>query len=152
MPSSRTKKTDVNPLIGTWRLIRWCNQSDDGTETYPLGGDATGYICCSSDGFVFVHIMAADRTSYAVNDPFGGTPEEDTAAVKSHMSNAGPYEDRGNEVVHRVTHASCPNWVGSEQVRSIRLNGNQLELSAAAARFQGHLVTASVLWERAVSD
>ncbi len=33
-----------NPLVGTWRLIRWYNVSDDGETTYPLGKEATGYL------------------------------------------------------------------------------------------------------------
>lgn len=148
---SRTTEMSGTPLVGTWRLVRWYNLSEDGTETYPLGDDATGYISYSSDGFVFVHLMAANRVPYALNDPFGGTPEEDAAAVKSHISYAGPYEYRGCDVVHRVTQASCPNWVGSEQVRRIRFEGDRLELSAVGARFQGHQVTAYVLWERAAS-
>ena len=140
-----------NPLVGTWQLIHWYNVSDDGKNTYPLGEEATGYISYSADGFVFVHLMAANRLLYAVNDPFGGTPEEDTAAVKSHISYAGPYEYRGDVVTHKVTHASCPNWVGTEQVRQVRFDGDRLELSAAVAIFQGQAVTAYVLWERAAS-
>jgi len=149
--ASRSTETNDNPLVGTWRLVRWYNLAEDGTETDPLGRGATGYISYSSDGFVFVHLMAANRVPYAVNDPFGGTPEEDSAATKSHISYAGPYEYRETEVVHRVTHASCPNWIGSEQVRKIRFEGDRLELSAEGARFQGRVVTAYVLWERAAS-
>lgn len=149
MSESRCKETNDNPLVGTWQLVHWYNQTEDGTKIYPLGNDATGYISYSNDGFVFVHLMAAKRALYAVNDPFGGTPEEDAAAVKSHISYAGTYEYRGHDVVHRVTHASCPNWIGSEQVRRVRFDAENLELSATGARFQGHLVTAYVLWERA---
>ena len=135
--------------MGTWRLIRWSNVSDNGETTYPLGKEATGYISYSSDGFVFVHVMAANRPLYAVNDPFGGTLDEDAAAVKSHISYAGSYEHRGNVVTHNVTHASCPNWVGTEQVRTVHFEGGRLELSATGARFQGRTVIVYVLWERA---
>lgn len=139
-----------NPLVGTWQLIRWYNVSDDGEEMYPLGKEATGYISYSNNGFVFVHLMAASRAPYAVNDPFGGTLEENAAAVKSHISYAGRYEYRGDDVVHRVTVASCPNWVGTEQIRTVRFNDGRLELSATDARLQGRAVTAYVLWKRAV--
>ena len=151
MQGNETKEIASNPLVGTWRLICWYNVSDDGAKTYPLGEAATGYISYSNDGFVFVHLMAAKRPLYAVNDPFCGTLEEDAAAMKSHITYAGRYEYRGNDVVHLVTHASCPNWVGTEQVRTVRLDGGQLELSAAGARLQGRPVTAYVLWERALS-
>ena len=140
-----------NPLVGTWQLICWYNATDDGEKFYPLGEAATGYISYSHDGFVFVHLMAAKRALYAVNDPFGGTPEEDTAAIKSQISYAGRYDYRGDSVTHNVTHASCPNWVGTQQLRNIRFDGDRLELSAPGARFQGREVTAYVLWERAAT-
>ncbi|MGB0749551.1 MAG: lipocalin-like domain-containing protein [Magnetospiraceae bacterium] len=138
-----------NPLLGTWRLIRWYNVPADGTRIFPLGEDASGYISYSEDGFVFVHMSAANRALFAINDPFGGTPEEESAAAKSHISYAGPFAYRGDEVVHRVTQASCPNWVGSEQVRRVRFEGDKLELSAVGVLFQGQVITAYVLWERA---
>ena len=138
-----------NPLVGTWQMIRWYNATDDGERFYPLGEEATGYISYSEDGFVFVHIMAAKRALYAVNDPFGGTPEEDAAAVKSHISYAGRYDYRGDSVTHKVTHASCPNWVGTQQHRKVRFDGDRLELSAPGALFHGREVTAYVLWKRA---
>ncbi len=138
-----------NSLIGTWRLISWYNELEHGLKLYPLGPNATGYISYSVDGFIFVNIMSADRLSYAVNDPFGGSLEEDAAATKSHISYAGPFEYREGQVVHHVTVASCPNWVGSEQVRKVRFLDDNLELSAAGARFQGQVVTAYVLWKKA---
>jgi len=137
------------PLTGTWSLRAWYNETADGRRIYPLGDDATGYISYSPDGFVFVHLMAADRSLYAVNDPFGGTAEEDTAAIKSQISYAGPYVFNGDQVIHHVTHSSCPNWVGTKQVRGVEFIGADLRLSAGGALFQGHQVTAYVDWRRA---
>ena len=136
-------------LTGTWSLLQWFNEDKAGQRHYPLGPDATGYISYSPDGFVFVHMMAASRAAYAVNDPFGGTPEEDSRAMKSQITYAGLYEVEGNKVIHRVTQASCPNWIGTEQVRDMAFVGDRLRLSAGGAVFQGQEVTAYVDWERA---
>jgi lipocalin-like protein len=138
-----------NPLIGTWRLVSWHNQFENGEKSYPLGENASGYISYSPDGFVFVHLIAAGRANYGANDPFGGTLKEDSAAMKSQISYAGPYEYKTDHVLHKVAAASCPNWVGSEQRREIRFVGPRLELSAAGAKMQGRTVKAIVLWERA---
>ncbi len=151
MQSGKTEEVGNDPLVGTWRLVRWYNVSEDGMETNPLGKEATGYLGYSGDGFMFVHLMAANRTLYAVNDPFGGTQEEDSAAMKSQITYAGSYEYRGFDVVHRVTHASCPNWVGTEQVREVNFKDGRLELSVIGAHLQGRPVTAYVLWERAAT-
>jgi hypothetical protein len=114
-----------------------------------LGADATGYISYSADGFVFVQMSARERMAYAINDPFGGTVEEDSAAVKSQIAYAGRYHVEGDTVIHRVTEASCPNWVGTEQHRKIQFTAEGLQLSAAGAVFQGQTVTAYVNWIRA---
>ena len=138
------------PLVGTWELLAWYNETADGRRIYPLGDRATGYISYSSDGFVFVHLSAAGRRLYTVNDPFGGTPEEDAAAMKSQITYAGRYRYNIGHVIHMVTQASCPNWVGTEQRRRVEFRGKELRLSANGALFQGEKVTAIVDWRRAV--
>ena len=137
------------PLTGTWALVAWYNKTQDGKRIYPLGERATGYLSYSPDGFVFVHLSAADRSLYSVNDPFGGTAEEDAAAIKSQITYAGPYEFHGDHVIHRVTQSSCPNWVGTKQRRMVEFRGEGLRLSAQGALFQGEEVTAIVDWQRA---
>jgi len=138
------------PLTGTWELVAWYNETADGRRIYPLGEAASGYISYSTDGFVFVHLAAAGRDLFAVNDPFDASEAEDSAAMKSHITYAGPYDFHGDHVIHRVAQSSCPNWVGTEQRRSVTLQGDRLRLSAANARFQGEVVTAIVDWKRAV--
>lgn len=139
----------TNPLIGTWNLVGWYNELANGEKFFPLGEDATGYISYSADGFVFVNIAARVRANYEVDDLFSGSVEEDSAAFKSQLSYAGTFTYRDGEVVHHVTASSHPNWVGTEQVRKVRLDGDKLELSAAGTLMRGQLGTAYVLWEKA---
>lgn len=136
-------------LVGTWELIRWYNEDASGQRFFPFGEYVSGYISYSPDGFVFVHMSANDRPHYANSDPFTGTPQEHQAAMISHITYAGTYTQDRDVVTHHVTQASCPNWVGSKQVRQVALNKDDLSLSAAGAKFQGHDVTAYVDWVRA---
>lgn len=138
-------------LVGTWSLLNWYNETGSGQRLHPLGEDATGYISYSQDGYDFVHMMARSRALFAVNDPFDGTIKEDSAAFKSQITYAGSYEFHGGHVIHRVTQASCPNWIGTEQVRQVEFIDKRLWLSAANASFQGQKVTAYVECERANS-
>lgn len=138
----------AHPLIGTWSLLSWYNETSTGERLYPLGEEASGYISYSQDGFVFVHMMSSGRASFAVNDPFGGSVTEDSGAFKSHITYAGPYEYHGQTVIHHVMQASCPNWIGTKQVREVSFPEGRLRLSAPNAVFQGHRVTAFVDWER----
>ena len=135
-------------LLGTWSLIAWFNETAGGERIYPLGKAATGYISYSQDGFVFVHMMAPDRAAFASNDPFCGTAAEDSAAFKSQITYAGRFTCAGDQVFHHVTQASCPNWIGSKQVRNVAFRDQRLRLSAEGAIFQGQAVTAYVDWER----
>lgn len=136
-------------IIGTWLLKSWYNELSDGSKIYPLGKDIKGYINYSNDGFVFVHIMKADRENYANDDPFTGTDAEDAAAIKSQISYAGPYEFIDGKLYHHAKVSSFPNWVGTDQIRDVKIEGDRLELNAVGARFQGNTVTAKLIWSRA---
>ena len=136
-------------LLGTWELISWHNDAADGTRHHPLGEDATGQIIYAADGHVSVALSAADRTPFAVNDPFGGTDAENAAAMRSHITYVGHFTLDGKAVIHHVHHASCPNWVGTRQRREVTFwpNGT-LQLSASDVLFDGQNVPATVLWKR----
>lgn len=135
-------------ILGTWNLVKWSNQLDDGTKIHPFGEDPTGYIHYAEDGHVFVHIMMGNRENYGGTDPFKGTSDEDAAAIKSQISYAGTYKFINGKIVHHVTISSFPNWVGGDQVRDFDIIDGQLHLSATGAQFQGQNVTATLIWKR----
>ncbi len=138
-----------NPLIGTWHLVSWHVETTSGEKAFPLGEDAKGYISYSRDGFVFVHIMSASRERYENDGLFCGSPEEDVAAINSQLSYSGPYDFQEGQVTHRVTISSHPNWVGTEQVRKVHIDGDQLELSVGGSQLQGFDGTTYVIWKKA---
>ena len=126
-----------NPLIGTWRLVRWAIAYDDGRpQSLPFGLEATGLIVYSGDGTMNACIARGQRPRLS-SDSVRSAPEaERLAAFESYFQYAGPYAIRGEpgkqQVVHSVTHALNPNFVGTEQVRDITFaDGGQLTLSAS---------------------
>lgn len=135
-------------ILGTWNLVKWSNQLDDGTEFFPFGEDATGYIHYAENGHLFVHIMMAGRENYSGSDPFKGTLEEDAAAMKSQITYAGTYEFIDDKIVHHVSMSSFPNWVGGDQVRDFEFVDEYLHLSVASAVFQGQTVSARLIWKQ----
>ncbi|MHA1559467.1 MAG: lipocalin-like domain-containing protein [Alphaproteobacteria bacterium] len=137
----------TNKLLGTWKLARWYNEAADGTITEPFGPDPVGFISYSHDGYMFAHLAITDRARYAANDMAAGTIDEDSAAMKSHVSYAGSYEIDGNHVVHHVELASFPNWTGTDQRRQIRFESGRLRLSAPF-EYDGAIVTAHAVWEK----
>lgn len=127
-----------NPLLGTWHLVRWDIQYGDGRPaSLPFGADATGLILYTTDGTMNACIARGQRAPLS-SDSVRSAPEaERLAAFESYFQYAGPYSIRGEpgrqQVVHRVTHALNPNFVGTEQVRDMAFadNGNRLTLSAS---------------------
>jgi hypothetical protein len=142
-----------NPFLGTWRLISWENRDAGGQLGYPLGPDALGYITYTADGYIFAQIMAAGRATLATQNPFGGVDAEAAAAARSHMSYCGKYEVRtggeNDEVVHRVAISDFPNWVGGEQLRFYKFEGEKLILSAPPFQTKKGEITTFLIWERA---
>jgi hypothetical protein len=94
-------------------------------------------ILYSADGHMCACI-ARGRRSKLSSDSVRSAPEaERLAAFESYFQYAGPYEVRGGpgeqQVVHTVTHALNPNFVGTQQVRTMAFAeaGRQLTLSAS---------------------
>jgi hypothetical protein len=137
-----------NPLLGTWRLVRWYNEAGDGTITEPFGPDPVGFISYSDDGHIFAHLAVADRARFAVDDMSAGSPAEDSAAMKTHVSYAGTYEYCGDHVMHHIKVASFPNWTGTDQRRDIYFEGDRLRL-VTSFTYGGETIAAHAVWEKA---
>ncbi|MEP6969451.1 MAG: lipocalin-like domain-containing protein [Betaproteobacteria bacterium] len=126
-----------NPLLGTWHLVRWDISYGDGRPTsLPFGADATGLILYSGDGTMSACIARSTRSPLASDSVRSAPVAERLAAFESYFQYAGTYRVRGEpgrqQVVHRVTHALNPNFVGTEQVRDMLFAGDgTLTLSAS---------------------
>jgi hypothetical protein len=133
-------------LVGVYELFSWEIRHESGEITYPLGPDAKGLISYSSDGFMFVHIMADNRVPHSSEDLFGGELSEIKNSATTHLSYCGPYEVQEDHVVHYVSVSSFPNWVGSEQRRKWEFKKNQLLLSAQGIQVGNEKVDAYLIW------
>jgi Lipocalin-like domain len=138
-----------NPLVGTWRLIRWENRSVDGQTTYPLGADAQGLIVYGEDGYMSVALMRRRRKAFDAGDLLRGTPEEKAKAAEEYVSYCGRYDFEGETVVHHVELSLFPNWVGVDQERLVEIDGGRLTLSTRPLLLDGIEQTAHLVWERA---
>jgi hypothetical protein len=110
-------------LVGAWRLLSWENRADDGQVSYPMGTDALGYL-------------------------LSGATEEKARAVEGFVAYAGRYSFHGDRVVHHVELSLFPNWVGSDQERSVELTGDRLTLSASPLLLAGKQQVPRLVWER----
>jgi hypothetical protein len=126
-----------NPLLGTWHLVRWgITYADGRAETLPFGADARGMILYASDGWMNACIARAGRTKLSSESVRSAPEAERLAAFESFFQYAGRYALRMSgdqqQVVHTVTHALNPNFVGTQQVRNVAFSDSgELTLSAS---------------------
>jgi hypothetical protein len=134
-------------LVGTYELLSWENRHASGETSYPLGPDAQGYINYTPDGYMFVHIMAANRKAYSSGDLFGGETSEVVDGANSHLSYCGTYRIENNEVVHTVNISSFPNWILTEQRRHFEFKNGKLFLSVQGLKIGNESVGAYLIWQ-----
>ena len=139
-------------LVGGWRLVSWENRATDGQVTYPMGIDALGALLYTADGRFSVTISRRGREGFAAGDLLSGTSEEKARAVEGFVAYAGRYSFHGDRVIHHVELSLFPNWVGSDQERSVELAGNRLILSASPLLLAGKLQVPRLIWERVDSS
>jgi hypothetical protein len=63
---------------------------------------------------------------------------------------AGTYSVDGNKVTHHVVASWRPDWIGSDQVRYIEINGKNLTIKTAPVTFSqtGKQIVSTLTFER----
>ena len=127
-----------NPLLGTWHLVCWDIRYGDGRPaSLPYGADATGMIMYTTDGRMSACIARGTRGRLSSDSVRSAPAAERLAAFESYFQYAGPYEITGEpgrqQVVHTVTHALNPNFVGTRQVRDMAFSEDAAQLTLSAS-------------------
>lgn len=138
----------MNPLVGTWRLISFEVQDQQGSVTQPFGQNPVGFITYTVEGHMSVQFGRADRPNLNVSDWWGATPTELAAAARDYFAYCGTYEYRDGEVMHRVELSLIPNWIGGTQVRLVALDGDTVTLSTPSLTVGGQQQVATLVWQR----
>lgn len=121
-------------LLGTsWELIRYQSEDKDGNMMYPLGEDAKGVIIFTVNSQLSVHITAADRETKVSQEKlelYNTEAEKEMARIGYH-GYSGPF-DLDEEKSVLTTHVKISvlsEYIGSDQNRSARIDGDNLYLS-----------------------
>jgi hypothetical protein len=114
----------MSQFVGAWKLIQQV-EIRDGNETFPRGENPTGLLIYLADGTMSVQLMRTDRGRF--NDM-----SSLQTALEEYLGYYGRYtvDEAASIVVHHVEGCSFPRWIGTDQVRRYRFEGNQLILSA----------------------
>jgi len=136
-------------LVGTWRLVMWTSESDDGVER-PMGERPEGIVVYTADGTMITTIGRAGRQPIEGADMQGGPVEQRLDAVATFIAYSGTFHVEGGDVVHEVAMSLFPNWVGTSQRRHVTLSatGDELTLSADPFVVHGRLGRQVLTWRR----
>jgi len=148
--SQSNATSDSRRLIGTWRLVEAGNVRDNGSlEPFSeYGPHPIGYLMYDPTGHMCVSLANPDHRKWA-------NPEKPPDAVRLEsyrvmFAYCGTYEvqEKEHRVIHRPEMASWPHYVGTDQFRPYKLEGNRLILSDREAA-PGHESSAyRITWER----
>jgi len=137
-------------LLGTWRLVSIGSIRPDGTlEPDPdLGPHAIGYLMYDPTGHMCVSLANPNHARWA--DPQNPTSAERLQSYVAMFAYCGTYEvqEKESRVIHRPEMASWPHYIGSDQIRNIRMEGNRLILSERETVPNGEPRDYQITWER----
>ena len=141
----------TNLLDGVWTLRAHQREVvDTGERTDTFGPDPRGTLIFHADGQLAVMLTPREQMTPA-------SDAERAAAFKALVAYAGRYRlEAPDRLVTTVDVAWFAPWVGTEQVRTYRLDGDTLELRTPAGRMpgadgDGPMVAGVLTWVRAAA-
>jgi hypothetical protein len=120
-------------LIGSWRLISLEAITTNGDISHPLGENPLGIVMYTPDGYMSAQVRRED------------------ADMTGYIAYSGPFFINGDGTIieHEVAVSFDPSWLGSRQVRRVRIDGDLLYLSTEKpVLYNGQLVTPHLVWKR----
>jgi Lipocalin-like domain len=137
---------DRAKLLGSWKLISWVQEFQDGSEARPeYGKNPIGYILFTPEGRMMAVLEGEGRKS-------PNTDEERAKLFRSMIAYSGMYRLEGDRWITKVDVAWHPDRRGSEQMRFFKLEGDRLYVTTPwmpSPNFGGKVIRSLLVWERA---
>ena len=148
--SPRSDIPIADRIVGSWELVEYSTTSDTGTVGHPLGPDARGLIIYSADGFMSAQIMRPGRTPYRSANVHRGETSERGEAAGGYLAYSGPYhvDETNSAVWHEMAVSLYPNWIGDNQKRHVRFDGDRMTLSSDPLVFRTTTLLPALVWRR----
>ncbi len=142
---------EADKFVGAWRLLSAEFRTDDGAlAESPYGPEPQGMLMYDAHGSMAAQLAHKNRNPFVVPDRLAGTTEEIKAAFETYQAYYGRYkvDEREHVVIHTVTQALLPNWVGSEQRRGYKFQDGKLILRTPPITIGGKRLTGMLVWEK----
>jgi len=138
---------DRAKILGIWKIVSWESEFQATGEREPvMGKNPTGYIIFTPEGRMMTVITGEGRKTPKTDQDRG-------ELFKSLFAYTGTYRLEGDKWITKVDVAWNPAWVGSEQVRFFKFDGERLQVISAwvpsTTRPEKGMGRAIITWERA---
>ncbi len=109
-------------VLGIWKLVSYDVETQATGQKGPVMGDhPTGYVAFLPEGRLFFVLTGEARQP-------AKTDQERAALLSTLVSYSGTYTLEGDKWITKVDVAWNPEWVGTEQTRFFKVNGDQLQV------------------------
>ncbi len=109
-----------NPVVGTWKLVSYEVEVQATGQKLPVMGEKpTGYVSFLPEGRVFFVLTGEARKP-------AKTDQDRAELLNTLVAYTGTYSLAGDTWTTNVDVAWNPEWVGTKQVRSFKLEGDRL--------------------------
>ena len=136
---------DGERIVGTWKLVSVVYEDAHTGERAPVLGDhPKGYQIATRAGR-WLALVTADGRRVPQTD------QDRAAALRSMIAYTGVYRVEDGNVVTKVEAAWNEAWVGTEQVRAYRFEGDRLHLESPPQphpNVDARMVRIIVTWDR----
>jgi hypothetical protein len=132
----------TNPLVGTWKVVSFQFEFEEASRRSDVYEKPCGFIIVTADGrFTAILADGARSPSDAPNMLFDRM-----------MAYSGRYRLQGDDCfVTTVDIAWHPSWIGTEQTRYFKLDGDTLSIISPPQphpKAPGQLVRGVIVWQR----
>jgi hypothetical protein len=151
-PRNEKSMNDTDRFVGTWHLISTEFRAEDGSPAQsPYGTEPQGLLMYDALGNMAAQLAQGQRKPFRTADRKAGSDIETREAFESYQAYYGRYRIDADKqfVIHTVTQALLPNWVGTEQLRQFTFANKNLILRTPPMMIGGRAVTGELVWERA---
>ena len=113
---------DRAQVHGVWKLVSYeVEIQATGQKEPPMGKNPTGYVIFTTEGRVFFVLTGEGRKA-------AKTVQERADLLSSLVAYTGTYRLEADKWITRVEVAWNPEWVGTEQTRFFRVDGERLKV------------------------
>ena len=136
-------------ILGTWKLISASSSTSDGERNdTAFGVGPTGFVTYNPGGRMSVLISHGGRKLLAASSANPPTAEAIAGSFSTFIAYAGRYTLKSEEVIHHVEISLIQDWVGTDQIRAIKIEGDRLVLATPPMSVGEKIMTIEFIWQR----